>query len=142
MSDRFDIQREWDTAGERLVEEALDRVDEDEERLREREARLIKLGPGYYFDPLEKALLKRMGSQLGFVRHDRRHEREVKATKAEAEALGLREVSGGFFWDAKSKKLYRKNGEHFVLYTSDRRKLDEGAVDSEERRKPDDSAGK
>jgi hypothetical protein len=135
MPDQFDIQREWESAGDRLVDLARERLDQEHEDARARLARLIRLGPGYYFDPLEKTLLKKMGSQLGFVRHDRRYDREQKASQAEAEARGFREVSGGFFWDGKSKKLYRKNGEHFMLYTSDRRKLDTGSNDSEERRK-------
>ena len=135
MPDRFDIQREWEGEGERLAESARERLDDEKERERERIARLIKLGPGYYFDPAEKALLRRVGGQFGFVRHDRRHDREVKATQAEAEARGFRMVAGGFFWDVKAKKLYRKSGSHFVLYSPDRRKIAGRRSTAQERRK-------
>ena len=122
MSDRFDIQRKMDNAGEEPVNEARQRLDDEREDERARKARLVRLTSGYYYDPVEKALLRKEGSQFGFVRHDRRHEREMKATQAEAEARGFRMVAGGLFWDEKLKKLYRKSGRNFVLYTGDRRK--------------------
>jgi len=134
MLDRFDIQREWDNQGDRLAEAALDRLEEEREHERARNARLIKLGPAYYFDPQEKVLLKKNGTQFGFVHHDRRHERELKASQAEAESRGFREVAGGFFWDPKAKKLYRRSGDHFLLYTTDRRTQDTGIDKAQERR--------
>jgi hypothetical protein len=122
MTDRFDIQRRLDNAGNEPVNEARRLLEEEREAERARKARLVRLTSGYYYDPVEKALLRKEGSQFGFVRHDRRHERELKATQAEAEARGFRMVAGGLFWDEKLKKLYRKSGRNFVLYTGDRRK--------------------
>jgi hypothetical protein len=134
MMDRFDIQRDWDTEGERIAEDARIGLEEERERERARVARLIKLSPGYYFDPLEKALLKKAGGQFGFIRHDRRHEREVKANQAQAEARGFRLVAGGLYWDLKAKKLYRKSGANYLLYTSDRRKAPPKSRPDKERR--------
>jgi hypothetical protein len=135
MPDRFDIQRKMDGAAERMLSASRDRLDEERERERARKARLVKLSSGYYFDPLEKALLKKAGSQFGFVRHDRRHERLVKATQEEAEAKGFRMVTGGMFWDEKAKKLYRKVGKNYVLFSPDRRKSGLGRSGADDRRK-------
>ena len=135
MLDRFDIQRDWDSQGSQLSDTARGRLEEEREHQRARQARLIKLGPGYYFDPLEKALLKKSGAQFGFVHHDRRHDREVKASQAQAEARGFRMIAGGFFWDPKAKKIYRKSGAHFLLYSSDRRTGAAKPEKSRERRK-------
>ena len=135
MPDRFDIQRKIDSAGSRLAGAARERLEDERERERQRRARLVKLSAGYYFDPVEKELLKKQGSQIGFVRHDRRHERLMKATQAEAEARAFRMVLGGMYWDEKAKKLYRKSGKNFVLYSPDRRKGGAKAPQSGERRK-------
>ena len=134
MTDRFDIQRDWDEEGDRILQSARERLEEEKDRERARNARLIRLSPGYYFDPVDKALMKKAGGQFGFIRHDRRRARELKATQAEAEARGFRMVSGGLFWDIKAKKLYRKSGSNYLLYTSDRRKK-AGVSTADERRR-------
>jgi hypothetical protein len=111
-----------DSAATRMAGAARERLEEEREKERARRERLVKLSSGYYFDPLEKALLRKQGSQFGFVRHDRRYERTLKASQAEAEAKGFRMVIGGLFWDEKAKKLYRKSGKNYVLFSPDRRK--------------------
>lgn len=135
MSDRFDIQRKLDNAGDEILSRSRARLEDDKEREKARRARLINLGASYYFDPLEKALLRKEGSQYGFVHHDRRHERAVKASQAEAEAKGFRMVAGGLFWDEKAKKLYRKSGKNYLLYTGDRRKTAARKAGEPERRR-------
>jgi hypothetical protein len=135
MSDRFDIQRKLENAGDEIVSRTHLNLEKKGELERERRARLIKLGTGYFFDPVEKALLKKEGSQYGFVRHDRRHQRTARASQAEAEARGFRLVAGGLFWDEKAKRLYRKSGGHYLLYTGDRRKAPAKNVGIRDRRK-------
>jgi hypothetical protein len=135
MSDRFDIQRKWDNEAAVIERGARASLDDQREAERARRKRLIRLSSGYYFDPLEKALLKKEGSQFGFVRHDRRFERTQKASQAEAEARGFRMVLGGLFWDLKGKKLYRKSGKNYVLYSGDRRNKSGKNPAGEERRR-------
>jgi hypothetical protein len=121
MLDRFDIQRKLDNAGEEAEERARDEMESARDAQKLQIARLIKLTVGYYFDPVTKAMLKKVGSQYEFLRHDRR--RKDRKSQAEAEALQFRMITGGLFWDEKSKRLYRKSSGHYVLYSPDRRKL-------------------
>ncbi|MES2200918.1 MAG: hypothetical protein V4498_01555 [candidate division FCPU426 bacterium] len=133
MSDRFDVQRQLDSASEEIEISARDRMAEERERERARLRRLVPLSEGYYFDPLDQAILKKTGSSFGFVRHNRRKTRRI--TQSQAEEAQFRLVSGGLFWDEKAKKLYRRSGAHYVLYTSDRRKKSGSVPAIGERRK-------
>jgi hypothetical protein len=122
MNDRFDFQRKLDNLGSEIADSARERLEEEREAERERERRLVKLSVGYYFDPKEMAILRKVGSRFIFVRHDRRAGR--RRTQAEAESRQFRMIQGGLFWDEKAKKLYRKAGAHYVLYTRDRRRAE------------------
>lgn len=124
MTDRFDFQRGLDDAADGAAMTARERLESERENERAREKRLIKLSVGYYFDPVEKAVLRKVGSRFIFIRHDRRKKgsREDRKTLAQAEARQFRMIAGGLFWDEKGRKLYRKSGQHFVLYSPDRRK--------------------
>lgn len=118
MTDRFDIQRQLDNADG--ASSARENLEDERARERAREKRLIKLSVGYYFDPVDKAVLRKVGSRFIFVRHDRR-QRDRKSL-AQAEERQFRMLTGGLFWDEKAKKLYRKSGQQFVLFSPDRRK--------------------
>ena len=120
MADRFDIQRKLDSAGDESISRARRGLEAARDAQRLEVARLVKLTVGYYFDPVTKAILKKVGSQYEFLRHDRR--KKDRKSVAEAEKLQFRMVTGGLFWDEKSRKIYRKSGSHFVLYSPDRRK--------------------
>lgn len=132
MSDRFDIQRRLDNAGDEAEDMARSGLEAARDAQKLEIARLIKLGVGYYFDPVTKAILKKVGSQYEFLRHDRR--KKDRKSQAEAEALQFRMVIGGLFWDEKSKRLYRKSSGHYVLYSPDRRKMGGKSPTGRERR--------
>jgi hypothetical protein len=132
MSDRFDVQRSLENAGEEMAELAREGLESAREAQKLEIARLIKLSPGYYFDPVTKAILRKTGSQYQFLRHDRR--RRDRKSQAQAEAAQFRLVTGGLFWDAVSKRLYRKASGHYVLYSPDRRKQGGKSPTGKERR--------
>jgi hypothetical protein len=131
--DRFDIQRQMDNAGEEATTRARYELEAARDSQRLEVARLVKLTVGYYFDPVTKAILKKVGSQYEFVRHDRR--KKDRKTQSEAERLHFQLVAGGLFWDEKAKKIYRKSGAHYLLYSPDRRKKASGKLPGPERRK-------
>lgn len=133
MSDRFDIQRQLDGAGDDAVERARGELEKARDNQRLDIARLIKLSVGYYFDPVTKAILKKVGGRYEFLRHDRR--KKDRKSQAEAELLQFKMISGGLFWDEKSKRLYRKSSGHFVLYSPDRRKSGGASPTGKERRR-------
>ena len=132
MADRFDIQRMWDQASNAAVDMVAEfrgelgssRFDPD---------KLVKLSNGYFFDPTRKFVLKKVGSQYLFVRHDRR--KGGRKSQAQAEAAQMRMIQGGFFWDDEAKKLYIKQGASYVLYSPDRRKASGKNPHGAERRK-------
>jgi hypothetical protein len=122
-----------DNAGEDTTLRARYELEAARDSQRLEIARLVKLTVGYYFDPVTKAILKKIGSRYEFVRHDRR--KKDRKTQAEAEKLHFQLVSGGLFWDEKAKKIYRKSGAHYLLYSPDRRKKAVGNKLGPERRK-------
>jgi hypothetical protein len=134
MTDRFDVQRRLDNAGDEAVSRARRGLEAARDAQKLEVARLVKLSVGYYFDPVTKAILKKVGSQYEFLRHDRR--KKDRKSVAEAEKLQFRMVTGGLFWDEKAHKLYRKSGGHFVLYSPDRRKAGGKSPTGKERRGP------
>ena len=133
MADRFDIQRRLDTAAERVASGARRHLDDEREAERARIKRLVRLGVGYYFDPLDKVVLRKSGSRYIFVRHDRRGG-TARKSQAHAELRQFHLITGGLFWDDKAKKLYRKTGQHYVLYSPDRRKMESASHAGQERR--------
>ena len=133
MADRFDFQRRLDGAADRVASAARRELDDEREAERARIKRLVKLSVGYYFDPLEKVVLRKSGSRYIFVRHDRRAG-GARKTQAHAELRQFHLITGGLFWDDKAKKLYRKSGQHYVLYSPDRRKMGGANPVGQERR--------
>jgi hypothetical protein len=90
------------------------------------ESKYIKLSGNYYFDPVNRHILKKQGAGYSFVRHDRRlgNKPVVKdrRDKFEAMPVEMRPITHGLYWDPEGKNVYRKIGNNFVLYSKDRRK--------------------
>jgi hypothetical protein len=134
MPDQFDVRRKLDAAGEDLVDELKEQRLEGIELARERTKRLIRLKVGYYFDPVTREILRKVGSQFVFVRHDRR--RTQRLTRAEAENGKMRLIQGGLFWDPDGNAVYQFRDGVYVLYSRDRRKNAKGSSPTgKERRK-------
>jgi hypothetical protein len=134
MVDQFSVRRRLDSEGEDLFNELKDRRDAAIEAERERAKRLVRLKVGYYFDPVTREILRRVGSQYVFVRHDRR--RTGRLTPAQAETGRMRLVQGGLFWDPAADAVYQFRSGHYVLYSRDRRKVPVGrSPTGKERRK-------
>jgi hypothetical protein len=95
MADQFSVRRRLDGEAEDLFNELKDRRDAAIDAERERAKRLVRLKVGYYFDPVTREILRRVGSQYVFVRHDRR--RTGRLTPAQAETGRMRLIQGGLF---------------------------------------------
>jgi len=128
MADQFSVRRRLDGEAEDLFNELKDRRDAAIDAERERAKRLVRLKVGYYFDPVTREILRRVGSQYVFVRHDRR--RTGRLTPAQAETGRMRLIQGGLF------SVYQFRSGHYVLYSRDRRKVPPGkSPTGKERRK-------
>jgi hypothetical protein len=124
MADLFSIRRQLDSEGEELAERLKARRQATLEADRERVKRLIRLKVGIFFDPVTREVLRKVGSQYVFIRHDRRR---GKLSREQAESGQLRLIAGGLFWDPKTNAIYQFRSGHYVLYTKDRRKTKGGA---------------
>ena len=134
MADLFSVRRKLEVAGEDLLDEMKDRRQEAVDTERERVKRLIRLKVGYFFDPVTREILRKVGSQYVFMRHDRR--RTKRLSREEAETGQLRLIQGGLFWDEKTMAIYQFRSGHYVLYSRDRRKDPRGkSPTGKERRK-------
>lgn len=134
MANPFSIRRQADSAGEDLLDDLKARRQAAIEAERERAGRLVRLKVGYYFDPVTREILRKVGSQYVFMRHDRR--RLARMSKEEAETGQLRLIQGGLFWDDKNNAIYQFRSGHYVLYSKDRRKVPAGkSPTGKERRK-------
>ena len=121
--DRFDIQRQWDNAEEEVEKEARRKLEDDEDRVRARNKRLIKLSVGHYYDPLEKTVLSKAGSQYIVLKHDQSIQRKAdEKIRAQAKDAGFKLVKNGIYWNTKTRHLYVKHGARYVLYSLGRRK--------------------
>lgn len=89
------------------------------------EDKYIKLTGNFYFDPVQKTILKKVGAKYAFVLHDRRRSNRpvVKDRRAKFEAMPvhLKPIAQGLFWNPESKEVFRKIGNNYVLYSRDRR---------------------
>lgn len=121
MADPFSIRRKFDAQGQALVDRLKARREADLEKERERQKRLIRLKVGIFFDPVTREILRKVGSQFVFIRHDRR--RTSRLTRAEAETGKMRLIQGGLFWDPETNGIYQFRSGHYVLYSRDRRKV-------------------
>jgi hypothetical protein len=134
MPDQFSVRRRLEEEGEELLDELKSRRQDAIDLERERVRRLVRLKVGYYFDPVTREILRKVGSQYVFMRHDRR--RTQRLSRAEAETGKMRLIQGGLFWDPESGGVYQFRGGQYVLYSRDRRKSSEGrSPTGNERRK-------
>jgi|GEM_PF-729470 len=124
MADQFSVRRQLDGESGALLDTLKARRESALETERLRVKRLVKLKVGYYFDPVSREILRRVGSQYVFVRHDRRQTQRL--TPAQAETGQLRLIQGGLFWDPKANAVYQFRSGNYVLYSRDRRKDDKG----------------
>jgi hypothetical protein len=124
MADLFNIRRRLDSEGEELLQRLKARRQAALEAERERQKRLIRLKVGIYFDPVTREVLRKVGSQYVFIRHDRR--RTQRLTPAQAETGKMRLIQGGLFWDPENNAIYQFRNGHYVLYSRDRRKAPQG----------------
>jgi hypothetical protein len=106
------------------VDELKERRAEAAEMERQRSKRLVPLKLGYYFDPLTREVLRRVGSHYVFVRHDRRNTKRLSPDEAETGRMTL--IQGGLFWDPTAKAVYQFRSGRYLLYSRDRRKLAAG----------------
>jgi hypothetical protein len=90
------------------------------------ETKYVKLTGNYFFDPVQKIILKKQGGRYITVLHDRRRSsRPVPLDRRKKEQLlpgEMKQLGQGLYWDLKSKDIYRKAGGKLVLFTRDRRK--------------------
>lgn len=124
MADLISIRRKMDADAEDAVDSLRARRQATLEAERERQKRLIRLKVGIYFDPITREILRKVGSQFVFIRHDRR--RTARMTKEEAEMGQLRLIQGGLFWDEKNNAIYQFRSGKYILYSKDRRKMPAG----------------
>jgi len=134
MADQFSVRRRQDAEGDELLADLKAQRQETLDEERARTKRLIRLKVGYYFDPLTREILRKVGSQYVFMRHDRR--RTQRLTREEAETGQMRLIQGGLFWDPKSNGVYQFRSGHYVLYSRDRRQRPGQSPTGKERRKP------
>jgi hypothetical protein len=123
VPDAFGIQRQRDQAAGELVDDAMDKLEESRDLNREHQARLVALGDEHYFDPAGRQVLRRVLDRYHTVA-DQLDETSHSAANAElaASGPGYKAIGKGFFWNGKERSLYVKHGDHYVLYTRDRRK--------------------
>lgn len=121
MADLFSIRRKQEDDSEELVDRLKAKRQETLEAERERQKRLIRLKVGIFFDPVTREILRKVGSQYVFIRHDRR--RTNRLTPAQAETGKMRLIQGGLFWDPESNAIYQFRSGNYVLYSRDRRKV-------------------
>jgi len=129
MPDQFDVQRQMDHAAGQNAADAMEKLAECGDKKTERDQRLMRLDARHYFDPLNKQILCRdhEGGEFRNLGHSPVFMRQAAALVEEAAARdGYTAVSGGLFWNPTSKSLYAKSGDHYVLYSPDRRDESKG----------------
>jgi hypothetical protein len=123
VPDSFEIQRQKDQASTDMVDDAMDKLEESRELNREHQARLLALDDDHFFDPPGRQLLRRVLDRYNTVAD---HLDETVHPAANAEPVvsgpGYRALGNGMHWNRQERSLYVKNGDHYVLYTRDRRK--------------------
>ena len=117
MADLFSIRRKFDEEGEELTDRLKARRQATLEAERERVKRLVRLATSLYFDPVTREILRKVGSQYIFIRHDKR-----SAKRGDGGDVKFKAIQGGLYFDAKEVKVYQFRSGHYVLYSRDRRK--------------------
>jgi hypothetical protein len=132
MADLFSIRRNLDAESGDLADDLKAKRQAVLDAERERIKRLVRLKVGYYFDPQTREILRKVGSQFVFVRHDRRR---TTRDGGPAETVKLKPIQGGLFWDAAAMAIYQFRTGHYVLYSRDRRKVPGKSPVGKDRRK-------
>ena len=133
MPDIFDIRRRQDRDSEDLVDRLKARRESTLEDHRQRAKRLISLTAGVYFDPVTREILRKVGSQFIYLRHDRR--RTKRGQVSMRNNVALKAVKGGLYWDPKEKAVYQFRNGNYVLHSRDRRSKGGKSPTGKERRK-------
>ncbi|HVZ81119.1 MAG TPA: hypothetical protein VHE12_10065 [bacterium] len=98
----------------------------------------IKLQGNFYFDPVQKTIMRKQGDQFILVLHDRRRVNRpvVKDRRAKFDELPvhLKPIAKGLFFNPETKEVFRKIGNNYVLYSKDRRSGRGGGPAGQERR--------
>jgi hypothetical protein len=132
MPDPFSIRRQFDDDEDDVAEalkEKLRRFAPDMDR--QRIKRLVPLKVGYFFDPVTREILRKVGSKYVFVRHDRR--RTARSGK-DTQTVRLKPIQGGLYWDAVAVAIYQFRDGHYVLYSKERRKVPGSSPTGKDRR--------
>jgi hypothetical protein len=87
---------------------------------------------GYYFDPVTREVLRKVGSQYVFVRHDRRR---TNRSGNDTQVVKLKPIQGGLYWDSVAVAIYQFRNGQYVLYSKDRRKAHGQSPTGKDRRK-------
>jgi hypothetical protein len=119
MADQFSIRRQLDEESEELTDRLKARREATLEAERERIKRLVRLKIGVFFDPVTREVLRKVGSQYVYIRHDLRRSTR---TGGRSGAVTLKPIQGGLYWDPQELKVYQFRSGHYVLYSKDRRK--------------------
>ena len=69
MPDQFEVQRQLDHPADEQVESLMEELEEDKDKARLRSQRLIPLDESHYFDPQDKWVLFKDGSQFKKLDH-------------------------------------------------------------------------
>jgi hypothetical protein len=117
MADQFTIRNELDDASENLTARVRARRQATLDAERERVKRLVRLATSLYFDPVTREILRKVGSQYIFIRHDKR-----RGKRDDGSAVTLKPIQGGLYFDPKEVKVYQFRSGHYVLHSKDRRK--------------------
>jgi hypothetical protein len=132
MPDSFSIRRKFDGGAGDLAAELKAKRQASIEEDRERAKRLIALKVGYYFDPVTREVLRKVGSKYVFVRHDRRR---TNRSGNDTQVVRLKPIQGGLYWDPVAVAIYQFRDGQYVLYSKDRRKAPGQSPTGKDRRK-------
>ncbi len=116
-SNAFDVQREWDGAAQKNVDDAFEKLDECQDKKDDRDQRLIRLDDLHYFDPVHKQVLVRDAGAGGYAALEL--PLDSAGAAASPGAGTFTPVEGGLFWHAETKRLYVKNDDVYVPFTPD-----------------------
>jgi hypothetical protein len=119
MADQFTIRRKFEDESELLTSRIRAKRDANLDAERERVKRLVRLNPTLFFDPETREILRKVGSQYIFIRHDKRR---GGSKRGGSTTVTLKPIAGGLYFDPRELKVYLLRDGHYVLYSKNRRK--------------------
>jgi hypothetical protein len=115
--DQFDINRQMDAAATDAADEAMDLLESDKQRTRDRNSRLVRLDLAHFFDPADGWVLLKQGSQYKQLRRILIAEAlTMEQVEAEAPAQGFSRVQAGLYWNGATQHVYVATGASYALY--------------------------